>query len=361
MSAPTDLPGGPTATRTRSMVRVGVVQAAPVWLDRDATVEKACSYIAEAGRVGVDVLAFGENFIPGHPVWYHFHPADGPESIAWAIRLFQSAVEISGEAVRALCDAAARASINVVVGITERQPASTATLYNTQLFIDSLGRVAGKHQKLVPTMTERLVHAPGRPEFQGVFPSEFGPISSLVCGENSNPLALAFLAALYPRIHVASWPEHVAPTSIGSVRENSLLVSRANARMLGSFVLSACGVNSPEMVAEVARTEADLEFLEDPTRSGGSSIINPAGQVIAGPLSADEEGLLTVVVDLDACLRARHVHDVAGHYSRPDVFQLVAKTRPTPLILDDIPARDNGPERSVLECEQTGSAPQAEA
>jgi nitrilase len=316
----------------RQTAKLAAVQASPVWLDRDATVKKACALIEEAGAAGANLIGFPENFIPGHPSWYHYYPADSKESIALAIRLFHQAVEIPSGAVDALCRAAARANINVVMGLTEKAPSSTGTMYNTQLFIDSAGQITGKHQKLVPTVSERMVHAPGHAETQNTFPSELGRVSALVCGENSNPLALGMVAAAYPTVHVASWPDHVSPTSVGGMRENSLFVSRSIARMCGCFVISACTVNSEETIAAFAVTEADEAFLRDASKTGGSCIINPAGQIIAGPMAGDEEGILYADVDFDACIRARLIHDFGGHYNRSDVYQLFVNNTPSKLV-----------------------------
>lgn len=312
--------------------KLAAVQASSVWLDRDATVEKACALIAEAGLAGADLIAFPENFIPGHPSWFHYVPAGSAKSLASAVKLFDQAVEIPGKEVDALCSAAARAHITVVMGLTEKAPGSTGTMYNTQLFIDPSGEIIGKHQKLVATMTERMVHSPGRAETQRTFPTQLGQVSALVCGENSNPLALGMIAAAYPVVHVASWPAHVSPSSVGGVREISLLVSRGTAHMLGCFVVSASGVNSEEMISDIAMNDDDEAFLRDANKSGGACIVNPAGQVVAGPMRGGEEGILYADVDLTSCVRARLVLDVAGHYNRSDVYQLTVNNTPSDLV-----------------------------
>jgi len=147
-------------------VRVAVVQAAPVFLNREASAEKAIRFIEEAGERGVDLLAFPEGFIPAHPVWYHFHPATGPESLQMATELFKNSVEVPGPTVDALCQAAQRAGTNVVIGVCEKRPATTRTMYNTQLFIGPDGRILGKRRKLVPTSHERMVWGRGHAEEQ---------------------------------------------------------------------------------------------------------------------------------------------------------------------------------------------------
>jgi nitrilase len=313
-------------------LRLAAIQAAPVWLDRDATVAKACDLIREAGSQGAQFIGFPENFIPGHPVWFYFHPATSPKSAQLSLELFKNAVEIPSPSTDELCSAARDAGAYVVVGLTERLADTTGTLFNTQLFIDSGGRIVGKHQKLVPTIGERLVHMGGSGESMRTFPSPYGPVSGLCCGENSNPLAVAVLAAEYTRIHVASWPNHFIPSYCGMC-ESSLLAGRNMAYMAKCFVISSCGTNSPEMIQDIAGTQEDRDFLCDTGKTGGSAIIAPTGDIIAGPMDGGQEGILYADVDLEATVRGRLVHDVGGHYNRADVFQLTVNRAPSRLLV----------------------------
>lgn len=322
-------------------LRVAAAQAGTPFLDRDAAVARACALIEEAGALGVDMLGFAENFIPGHPLWYYFHPAFSPRSMDLATALFANSVEIPGPQVDALRAAAAAARVFVVIGVTERRASTTGTLYNTQLFIDREGRIVGRHQKLMPTMSERLVHTGGGGDSQRTWPSEFGPVSGLVCGENSNPLAQAVIASQYSRIHVASWPNHFKPTpGFPDMPEMSLLVARNVAYTCKCFVISACGIVTPEMVRQLPANDADREWLRDPARSGGSVIIDPRGVAITETWAGDREGILHADIDLELTVRARLVHDFGGHYNRPDVFHLEVNAAPPPLVstLGDQPA-----------------------
>lgn len=312
-------------------IRLAAVQASSVWLDRDETVAKACALIEEAGEAGADLIGFPENFIPGHPSWYYFRPANEAASVASALRLFQESVEIPSPSTEALCRAAARAEVNVVIGLTEKIKDTNGTLYNTQLFIDSSGNIIGKHQKLVPTITERMVHAPGTAATQRTFPSTLGNLSGLLCAENLNPLAVAMVAASHPVAHVASWPNNFAPTS-GNMREKSLLVSRNVAFILGSFVISSCGINSEEMIADLATNGQEADFLRDANNNGGSCIISPSGKVIAGPMPGDDEGIIYADADITACMRAKLGQDFAGHYNRSDVYRLLVNNEQADLV-----------------------------
>ncbi|MFQ5912050.1 MAG: carbon-nitrogen hydrolase family protein [Nitrospinota bacterium] len=305
---------------TYPKLRVAAVQAAPDFLNREGSVEKACRLIEEAGSHGARLVGFPEGFIPAHPVWYHFRPATEKESYRLARELFKNSVEIPSPATDALCAAAQRANCCAVMGVCEKRPATMGTLYNSQLFIDRHGRILGKHQKLMPTLGERLVHTGGFGDTLRSFDTEFGKVSGLICGENSNPLAIFALAAQGTCIHVASWPNHFAPTST-CMPDVVLLASRSLAYKAGCFVLNCCSTISEEMKQLLPYQETDRAFLEEAGNGGGTCIIDPNSRVIAGPLGG-EEGIVYADIDLEDVVQAKMVHDYAGHYNRPDIFTL---------------------------------------
>jgi len=306
-------------------VRVGVVQAAPVFLNREGSLDKAIAFIEEAAQRRLDLVAFPEGFIPAHPVWYHFHPATGRESLRMATELFKNAVEVPGPSVDALCAAARQANVNVVMGVCEKRPATTGTMYNTQLFISREGQLLGKHQKLMPTVGERLVHAGGYGDTLRVFQMDVGRVSGLICGENSNPLAIFALAAQGTQIHVASWPNHFSRNEHRMV-DAITFAARSLSYKCSCFVLNACSTISDEMCERLPYTEPDRDFLSDPENGGGSSVIGADSMILAGPMSGAEEGLLVAELDLEDCVKAKLVHDYSGHYNRPDVFTLAVNT-----------------------------------
>lgn len=311
-------------------LRVAAVQAAPVFLNREATVEKACRLIREAGSNGAQLVGFPEGFIPAHPVWLLFHPAMSDASFRWGTELFKNAVEIPSPATDALCEAAREANCYVVMGLCERRPGTTGTMYNTQLFIDRHGKIIGKHQKIQPTITEKLVHTGGFGDTMRAFPSEFGPISGLICGENQNPLAVMTLAADNTVIHVGSWP-HFFQKGWHPMPVVADLAGRAFSYMAKCFVINACGTIDDEMRKVLPATPEDRAYLDDPTTLGGSAIISADSRIIAGPMGP-EEGILYADIDLEVAVRAKLTHDFAGHYNRPDVFQLSVNVS-TPQIL----------------------------
>jgi nitrilase len=303
-----------------SVVKVAAVQAASVFLDREGSTEKACRLIREAGRNGARVIGFPEGFIPAHPVWYHHHSATGALSNRLATELFKNSVEIPGPEVDALCAAAREANAYVVVGVCEKLPSTTGTMFNSQIYIAPDGTLIGKHQKIMPTVGERIVHMGGFGDTFGAFQSEFGPMSGLICGENSNPLAIFALTAEGTRIHVMSWPNHF-PTSGDPLRNRVAVDSQAFAQMSKAFVISACGTVDERMIAMLEPNAEAEAFLRSPDCSGGSVIVAPNSRIIAGPLGA-EEGILYAECNLELGIQMKLRHDFAGHYNRPDIFHL---------------------------------------
>src|SRR3954467_7714149 len=301
-------------------VKVAAVQAASVFLDRDGSTEKACRLIREAGANGARVIGFPEGFIPAHPVWYHHHAATAALSNRLATELFKNAVEIPGPETAALSEAARDAKAYVVMGVCEKMPNTLGTMFNTQIYFGPDGTLIGKHQKIMPTVGERLVHTGGYGDTFGVFQTEFGPMSGLICGENSNPLAVFALTAEGTRIHVMSWPNHF-PTSGDPMRNRVLVDSQAFAQMSKAFVVSACGTVDEAMIKMLKVGPEAEKFLRNPDGCGGSTIVAPNSRVLAGPMGA-EEGILYAECDIGIGIQAKLRHDFAGHYNRPDVFQL---------------------------------------
>jgi aliphatic nitrilase len=306
-------------------VRGAAVQAASVFLDREASTEKACALIREAGRNGARVIGFPEGFIPAHPIWFHFHSATGRIGTRLSVELFKNAVEIPGREIDALRAAARDADAYVVVGVCEKTPDTLGTMFNTQVFIGPDGTLLGTHQKLMPTVGERLVHAGGYGDTFGAIHTDFGPMSGLICGENSNPLAVFALTAEATRVHVMSWPNHF-PTISDPMRSRVEIDSKAFAQMSKAYVISACGAVDERTIELLELSPQDEEFIRNPELTGGSIIVGPDSRTVAGPLGAEED-ILYADLDLEVGIRMKLRHDFAGHYNRPDVFQMRVNTR----------------------------------
>ncbi len=248
---------------TYGVVKVAAVQAASVFLDREGSTQKACRLIREAGQKGARVIAFPEGFIPAHPVWYHHHAATNAIANKLAVELFKNSVEIPGPETDALCAAAQSANAYVVIGVCEKVPNTTGTMFNTQVYIGPDGTLIRKHQKIMPTVGERLVHMGGYGDTFGAFQSEFGPMSGLICGENSNPLAVFALIAEGTRIHVMSWPNHF-PTSGDPLRNRVAIDSQAFAMMSKALVVSSFGPVDERVIEILKARTVSGQFLPDP-------------------------------------------------------------------------------------------------
>ena len=298
-------------------VRLAAVQAAPVFLDRVGTVAKACALIREAGANGAKVIGFPEGYIPAHPLWYHFHAATSKHARQLSKRLFENSVMIPGPDTDELCKAAAEARVFAVVGMCERESHRMGTMYNTLLFIDDNGRIAGRHRKLMPTGGERMVHAAGDSLGLRAYETPVGWVGGLMCGENSNALAVFALDALGVNIHVAAWPSHF---SLGTNMQDIILMStRSVAYQMKAFIINAVGEVSEEMRKELPASDEDRAFLS--AQGGGACIIGPQGKVLAGPMKPGE-GILYADVSVDNVISGKLTQDYAGHYNRFDIFDV---------------------------------------
>ena len=306
------------------VTRVAVVQAAPVFLDREASVAKACRLIAEAGAAGAKLAVFGETWLPGYPIWLDVAPGAGlwnhPPAKEVFTRLVANAVEVPGPVTEALGTAAAQAGCAVIMGINERERGRpTGTLYNTIVYLGADGRLLGKHRKLTPTYTERLVWGRGDGSTLKVVDLPQGRVGGLVCWEHWMPLARHAMHVTGEQIHAALWP---------TVNDIHLVASRHYAFEGRCFVVAVGSVLRRDQVpADLAIFQGDGIEPETHLLAGGSAIIGPDGHCLAGP-AGPEETILYADLDL-ARIPAEHLtFDAVGHYGRPDVFTLTVNTTP---------------------------------
>ncbi len=299
--------------------RAAAVQAAPVFLDLGASIEKAISLIAEAASNGAQLVAFGETWLPGYPwqIWL--------DSPAWAMQFTQryhdnSLVYGSPEAER-LMQAAKKHSIMVVMGLSEKRGGS---LYMGQWVIDQEGRTVGQRRKLKPTFVERAVFGEGDGTDLMVWTTSLGRIGALCCWEHLQPLSKYAMYAQDEQVHIAAWPSFSiyrgAANALGA--EVNLAATRTYSVEGQCFVLAPCSVVSKEMV--------DVLCGEDPVKrklllqgGGFSAVLGPDGRLLHDPLPEDEEGIVYADIDLGEISLAKATADPAGHYSRPDVTRLL--------------------------------------
>ena len=318
--------------------RIAAVQAAPVFLDLDGTIDKACDLIRQAGEGGAHLAAFPEAFVSGYPVWVWFIPARETHPLRELYaRLHRSAVSIPGPEIDRLCEAAAEAEVAVAIGVNERNSeASDSTLYNTLVYIGADGRLLGRHRKFVPTGGERLVWAQGDGSDLEVYSLPFARVGGLLCWENYMPLARYTLTAWGEQVHVAPTWDRGEPW-ISSMRHI--------AKEGRCFVLGVCQALHIDDVPDDLDFKADyLSEIDGWLNPGLSLIVDPDGKVVAGPLEA-EEGIIYADVEAPQLVGPRWQLDAAGHYARPDVFELRFHRRPAPFIqVIDEEGEEPGPE-----------------
>lgn len=300
------------------------VQASPIFLDTDATVDKACRLIAQAAGNGATLVAFPEVFIAGYPYWsWVMNPVEGSP---WFEKLCRSAIEVPGPEIRKIAQAAARHRVNVVIGVNERHPQSIGTLFNTLVTINDEGKIIGRHRKLVPTWAEKLTWANGDASSLRVHKTSIGPLGALACGENTNTLARFSLLAQGELVHVASYIAlPVAPKDYDMAEAIRL---RASAHCFEGkvFTVIACSTISEEIIEAMAQSHPESRELLARRNSAFSGVIGPDGRVIGEPL-IDEEGIVYADIDLNRCIQPRQMHDITGHYNRFDIFDLQVNRR----------------------------------
>jgi len=316
--------------------KAAAVQTAPVFLDTDATIDKACALIAEAARNGATLVVFPEVFVAGYPYWnWIMTPVQGSP---WFEKLCRSAIEIPGPEVDRLTKAARDNAINVVIGVNERSATGIGTLYNTVLTISAEGKQLGRHRKLVPTWAEKLTWANGDASSLRVHKTSVGPLGALACGENTNTLARFALLAQGELVHAACYislpvapPDYDMAEAI-KVRAAAHSFEGKVFNIVSSAVLDNSTLDSLQDLGKEA-----LETLEQSPQAV-SMFIGPSGEVISDTL-CESEGLLYQDIDIAQCVEPKQFHDVVGYYNRFDVFELkVRRKRLSPIQLLDVAA-----------------------
>lgn len=308
--------------RSQGRVTVAIVQAASVLMDHKRSLDKACQLIEEAADQGAELIVFPEAFLSGYPRGLSFGSAVGSRSEAgradWG-RYWRSAVSIPSPSIDRLTEVIARARAYVVMGIIERADhGSQGTLYGTTLYFGPDGTLLGRHRKLKPTASERLIWGEGDGSTLTAITTPFGVVGGLICWENYMPLARA---AMYDKgISI-----YVAPTA--DARDSWQATLQHIACEGRCFVLGANQYVTKSEYPEDLACVDDLRELPDELCRGGSAIVDPLGRYVAGPLY-HQAGLLVAELDLTLVEQAQFDFDGTGHYARPDVFTLRVNERP---------------------------------
>lgn len=307
----------------RKILKLAAVQVAPIFLKKTATTQKVVDLILRAGSEGADVIGFPEAFILGYPGWNPLLPDADPLSTSLYLQLFDSAVEVPGPEVDALKQACKEANITAVIGINERRANTTGMLFNSQIFIGRDGELLHKHQKLVPTVGERLVHAPGMTGSKSSAQADYGGFSGLICAENGNPLSQYSVALDYPVAHVASWQQFLTyDTDFSDLIQ---VKGKAVSNSVGTYVINPASVVSDAEIEAYGTTERIREFMEDQKSRRRATIYGPGGREITGYTDRKDDELLYADADIEAVKAFKSIFDFAGHCPRADVFASLFK------------------------------------
>jgi nitrilase/aliphatic nitrilase len=309
-------------------VRVAAVQAAPVFLDLPATLDKLDGLVGEAAKGGAQLVVFGESFLPGFPIWNGvLAPIDQHD---FHERLVAASVLVPGPETGRLGKIARDHDVTLSVGVNERNRESLGQLWNTNLIFDPSGQLVNHRRKLVATWYERLTWSHG--DAHDLRPVELDGwnLGALICGENTNTLARFTLLAQGERLHIATyppaWPFDGRTQTYGyDLAQNIQLRSAAHAFEGKVFVVVSSTTLNDVALHEVARGDARIEKALT-AAPAVSMIVGPDGQLVAGPL-AEPEGILYGEVNLQNEVVAKQAHDIVGTYNRADIFTLSVDTR----------------------------------
>ncbi|RRJ67253.1 carbon-nitrogen hydrolase family protein [Paenibacillus oralis] len=302
-------------------VRVAVVQSAPTLFVKQSALDKITSLTREAAGKGARLIVFPEVFLPGYPRGLSFGVRVGSRSHEgrkdWQ-RYWESSIEVPGPETNILGELAKELEVYLVIGVVERdQEFSSGTLYNSMIYIGPDGTFLGKHRKLVPTGSERLLWGQGDGSTLTVIETPFGNLGGLICWENYMPLARTAMYAQGIDIYIA-------PTA--DARDTWQATIRHIACEGRCYVISCNQFTTKATYPTDLAYYGDIREDNDVLSRGGSAIVGPLGEYIVEPLY-NKEGILFATLDLDEVTRSRFDFDVVGHYSRPDVFQLVVNDR----------------------------------
>lgn len=304
-----------TSNAERDVFKVSAVQWAPEFHDLSAGVDKAIKAIAEAAGDGARLVVFPEVWLQGYSYWASISTRD-PAFFAWNRKLREVSVEIPGPEIGRLANAAREHRINVVISTHER---GGETIYNTLIYLSDEGELLGAHRKLIPTVTERLVWGMGDGSDLAAYSTSAGQLGGLLCFEHHMAPARFLLAQLGVQVHASPWPGFEMLDGVVDACTRQLAFEN------GCFVIVAREIMSAERLGPGLPDTGD-----DPGRwaaHGGSAIIGPDGNYLAGPVF-DEEKIITAEIDLRRIGDVKGMFDTAGHYARPDVFQLLWHREP---------------------------------
>lgn len=303
--------------KEKHLLKVGLAQIAPVWLDKDSTLDRIVRTLVDGGEKGCELVVFGEGLLPGYPFWIGL--TDGAQFDSTVQKelhahYLRNSVRLDSNELNEVKEVLIRYKMSAYLGLIERaSDRGGHSLYCSLAFINKEGKVESVHRKLQPTYDERLTWSPGDGHGLRVHPLKDFRVGGLNCWENWMPLVRSSLYAQGENLHIAVWP--------GS-DYNTKDITRFIARESRSFVVSVSSLMRKEDFPEgTPNLEKILEKAPAVLANGGSCVAGPNGEWILEPV-LDKEGLITVDIDLNRVYEERQNFDPSGHYSRPDVTKL---------------------------------------
>jgi nitrilase len=302
----------------KNTLKIAMAQIAPIWLNKEKTIDKIKSFITDAGNQKCELVVFGEALLPGYPFWLsitngaEFNSTIQKELHAHYVR---NAIQIETGELDGICALAKEYHIAIYLGIIERaQNRGGHSLYCSLVYIDATGTIKSVHRKLQPTYEERLTWAAGDGNGLQVHPLKDFTVGGLNCWENWMPLARTALYSLGENLHIAVWP---------GAERNTIDITKFIAKESRSFVVSVSGLmRAEDFPKDTPHLEIILKNAPAVLANGGSCIAGPDGEWVVAPL-IDKEGLIISTIDFNRVLEERQNFDPAGHYSRPDVTKLI--------------------------------------
>lgn len=303
--------------------RAAAVQAAPVFLDRDASIDKACNLIDMAGREGAKLIALPEVYIPAYPYWAWLMNIE--KGLEYCAELYKNSVDVPSDATDRLGAAAKKANAYVVVGVNERDNKS---LYNTLLFFDDEGTLMGKHRKFKATHAEKIIWGDGDGSTHRVYDTKIGRIGGLICGEHTMALPGYTLGAMGEQVHIAAWVGF-ATAGMPAWAEAFRVLSETTAKY-HSIAYNTYVINVQSLVDQATMDKLGKPQYMAPG-GGWTAIIAPgAGEIIAGPL-IDDEGIVYADIDLNLSPFYYFTHEPTGHYWPKQLSVLFNNEQMTPI------------------------------
>ncbi|WP_348723165.1 carbon-nitrogen hydrolase family protein [Tenacibaculum sp. 190524A05c] len=300
-----------------SILKIGMAQISPVWLNKEKTIEKVNSYIVKAAKEECDLVVFGEGLLPGYPFWLSITNGsefNSPIQKEIHAHYLKNSIAIEKGDLNSICKTAKENSIAIYLGIIERAVNRGGhSLYCSLVYIDKTGTIQSVHRKLQPTYEERLTWSPGDGHGLTVHPLGDFTVGGLNCWENWMPLPRTALYAQGENLHIAVWP---------GAERNTFDITKFIAKESRSFVVSVSGFMSiDDFPKDTPNYDVIIKDAPKILANGGSCISGPDGEWVIPPI-VGEEGLFAGEIDYQKVLEERHNFDCVGHYSRPDVTKL---------------------------------------